>query len=227
MGILSRFSEIIKANINDLLDKAEDPSKMIDQYMRDLTEALAEVKEETAGVMAEEARAKRLVELNEEDIAKYAELAKKALVAGNEGDARALLAKKQQFELKGKSLTESYEAAKTNAQKMRQMHDKLIGDIYTLKERREAIRAKVAVAKTQEKINKFSEASDKAEGAMGAFDRMEEKADKMLDKANAVSELNKASEELSKTVEEKYQADAIDAAVDEELAAMKAELGIK
>ncbi|MBE6465152.1 MAG: PspA/IM30 family protein [Eggerthellaceae bacterium] len=226
MGILSRFSEIIKANVNDLLDKAEDPQKMIDQYMRDLTQALAEVKEETAGVMAEEARAKRLVEVNQEDIDKYTELAKKALAAGNEGDARALLTKKQQFELKGKNLEQAYESAKTSAQKMRQMHDKLIGDIYTLKERREAIRAKVAVAKTQEKVNKFSEASDKAEGAMGAFDRMEEKADKMLDKANAVSDLNAAAAEATQTLEEKYAVEKIDAAVESELAAMKAELGL-
>ena len=52
MGILERFTDIIKANINDLLDRAEDPAKMIDQYLRDLTENLAEVKKETAGVMA-------------------------------------------------------------------------------------------------------------------------------------------------------------------------------
>lgn len=44
MGILDRFTSIIKANVNDLLDKAEDPAKMVDQYLRDLTESLAEVK---------------------------------------------------------------------------------------------------------------------------------------------------------------------------------------
>ena len=53
MGMLDRFTDIIKANVNDLLDRAEDPSKMVDQYLRDLTESLAEVKQETAGVMAE------------------------------------------------------------------------------------------------------------------------------------------------------------------------------
>ena len=56
MGMLDRFADIVKANINDLLDKSEDPAKMIDLYLRDLTENLAEVKQETAGVMAEEAR---------------------------------------------------------------------------------------------------------------------------------------------------------------------------
>lgn len=47
MAILERFADIIKANINDLLDKCEDPAKMIDQYLRELTEDLAEVKKET------------------------------------------------------------------------------------------------------------------------------------------------------------------------------------
>ena len=71
MGMLDRFADIVKANINDLLDKCEDPAKMIDQYLRDLTENLAEVKQETAGVMAEEARTKRIAEENDAEIARY------------------------------------------------------------------------------------------------------------------------------------------------------------
>ena len=97
MGMLDRFADIIKANINDLLDKCEDPAKMIDQYLLDLTEDLAEVKQETAGVMAEETRTKRLVDENAAEVAKYDDLARKALAAGNEGDARTVLAKKQQL----------------------------------------------------------------------------------------------------------------------------------
>ena len=59
MSILSRFKDIMSANINALLDKCEDPAKMIDQYLRQLKEDLAEVKQETAAVMAEEKRTKR------------------------------------------------------------------------------------------------------------------------------------------------------------------------
>lgn len=44
MGILTRFTDIMKSNINALLDKCEDPAKMIDQTLRDLREDLAEVK---------------------------------------------------------------------------------------------------------------------------------------------------------------------------------------
>ena len=59
MGILKRFKDIMSSNINALLDKAEDPEKMIDQYLRDLQEDLRKVKSETATVMAEEQRCKR------------------------------------------------------------------------------------------------------------------------------------------------------------------------
>ena len=57
MGILTRFKDIMSANINALLDKCEDPEKMIDQYMRNLESDLGKVKAETASVMAEETRA--------------------------------------------------------------------------------------------------------------------------------------------------------------------------
>lgn len=225
MGILDRFSTIVKANINALLDKAEDPGKMIDQYLTEMTESLAEVKRETAGVMAEETRTRGKVEANRAEVQKYADLAKKALQAGNEGDARVFIAKKQQLETAGQGLEEAYTVAKANAQKMREMHDKLVGDIEELKRRRETIKAKVAVARTQGKLNEIGAASDKAEDAMSAFQRMEEKADRMLDRETAIAELNAAPKDEAAALEEKYSG-AGPAAVDDELARLKAELGI-
>lgn len=226
MSILERFSDIIKANINDLLDKCENPAKMIDQYMRDLTESLAEVKKETAAVMAEETRTKRMVDANTAEVAKYEDLAKKALLAGNEGDARVFLEKKQELAAAGAKLAATYEAARVNADKMRQMHNKLVDDIETLRSRRESIKAKVAVAKTQDKVNKLTSASDRAESAMGAFDRMEQKAEQMLDRSNAMAELNSKPVSEVETLEQKYAGKANSAEVDAELARLKAEMGL-
>lgn len=226
MGILTRFTDIVSANINALLDKAEDPAKMIDQYLRNLSNDLAEVKKETAGVMAEESRTKRLVDENAKEVAKYTELAKKAVVAGNDGDARVFLTKKQELEAVGAGLQTSYAAAHENAIKMRQMHDKLVKDINTLNGRREMIKAKVAVAKTQERVNKIGASADKMQGSIGAFDRMEAKADKMLSEANAMAELNTAPVDEAQALEDKYASDAADASVEDELAAMKAQLGL-
>ena len=226
MGILSRFGDIIKSNVNDMLDKCEDPAKMVDQYLRNLTENLAEVKKETAGVMAEETRTRRMVEENSAEIAKYGDLARKALQAGNEGDARVFLAKKQQLETKGASLQATYSAARENANKMRQLHDKLVSDIETLNGRREMIKAKVAVAKTQERVNGFASSADKAAGALNAFERMEAKADQMLDRANAMEELNRKPVDEAAALEDKYASASDNASVDAELEKLKREMGL-
>ena len=226
MGILDRFATIVKANINELLDKAEDPAKMVDQYLVDLTESLADVKRETAGVMAEEARTKRAADANTEEVSRMEDLAKKALKAGNEDDARVFLAKKQKLETAGAELQKAADAAKANADKMRQMHDKLVSDIEDLKSRRETIKAKMAVAKTQEKVAGYTSGADKAESAIEAFNRMEEKADRMLDTADAMTELNTEPVDDAEALAQKYAGATDDAAVDDELARLKAEMGL-
>ncbi len=226
MGILSRFADIVSANINALLDKAENPSKMVDQYLRNMTEDLADVKKETAGVMAEESRTRRLVDENNKEVAKYNDLAKKALVAGNEGDARIFLTKKQELESAGAGLQMSAAVAHENAVKMRQMHDKLVRDINSLNARRQAIKAKDSVAKTQERVNQLGASSGKVEGAMGAFERMEDKVNRRLDEANARAELDSKPIDEAMALEEKYKGSDIDESVSDELAALKAQLGI-
>ncbi|WP_294578211.1 PspA/IM30 family protein [uncultured Thomasclavelia sp.] len=224
MGIISRFKDIMSANINALLDKAENPAKMIDEYMRKITEELAEVKKETAGIMAEEKRAKRLLEQNDEQITKYDNLARKALTAGNEDDARVFLKKKQSYVDNGIDLQKSYDIAHDNATKMRQMHDKLTNDVQTLQQRRQVIKAKVAVAKTQDRINKVTSSMDAASGSMKAFERMEEKADRMLDQVNSMAELNEKPVDIADELEAKYSNS--DVAVDEELEKLKKEMGL-
>jgi len=226
MGILTRFKDIISSNLNALLDKAEDPAKMIDQYLRNLSNDLATVKKETAAVMAEESRTRRLVQENEKEVAKFTELAKRALVTGSDDDARVFLAKKHELEDVGAGLQTAAAAAHENALKMRQMHDKLVKDINSLNSRRNTIKAKAAVAKTQERINKIGAAGSGAESAMGAFNRMEDKINQKLDAANARAELDATPFDEAMALEEKYRGVNVDSSVDDELAAMKAQLGL-
>ena len=218
MGIISRFKDIMSANINALLDKCEDPEKMIDQYMRNLQSDLGKVKAETASVMADEQRAKRELDECTAEINKLQAYAEKAVAAGNDDDARQFLAKKQTFQ-------QTYTLAADNAAKMRQMHDKLVNDINELDSRRDTIKAKMKVAKAQQTVNKMTSGMGKAENSLSAFDRMEAKADRMLDEANAMAELNTAGADNSiKDLEDKYKVSA--PAVDDELAAIKAKMGM-
>lgn len=224
MGIISRFGDIMKANINELLDRCEDPAKMVDQTLRDLNENLAQVKKETAAVMAEEKRNERIVNGIKEDIAKYDSAARKALQAGNEDDARVMLTKKGEKEAQLESAQKTYDIAKANADKMQQMHNKLVSDINTLNGKREQIKAQVSMAKAQEKVNKAT-ASMNTTASMEAFSRMEAKAQKMLDSANAEAELNTGSGDEAQDIMNKYSGGG-NGAVDDALAKMKAEMGL-
>ena len=228
MGIISRFKDIMSANINALLDKAEDPAKMIDQYLRDLESDLGKVKAETAAVMAEETRSKRALDECNEEIAKYQKYAEKAVAAGNDSDAKQFLAKKNQLVQQQASLTQTYEVASANAAKMRQMHDKLVKDIADLNARKDSIKAKIAVAKTQEKINKIGSSVAGANNSISAFDRMEAKANNMLDRANAMSELNEsaADSDIENLAAQYDSSSAESPELDDELAALKAQMGM-
>ena len=224
MGILGRFKDIMASNVNAMLDKMEDPSKMVDQMLINMDKDLAEVKVETAGVMAEETRCKRLVDDNNAKAAEYATYAERAVMAGNDADAATLLQKKQDIESAGAGLKTAYEAAHANADKMRQMHDKLVNDINALNSRKDMIKAKESVAVTQERVNKFSMPSAGASGE-AAFHRMEDKVNKRLDTANALADLNSEPIDAAKALEEKYKSGADNSSVQSELAALKARLG--
>ena len=226
MGILSRFKDIMSANINALLDKAEDPEKMIDQCLRNLNSDLGKVKSETAVVMAEEQRAKRELDECQKEIDKMQAYAVKALEAGNEDDARKFLEQKASVSRNLEGLTQTYELAHTNATNMRQMHDKLVSDIGELENRKDMIKGKLAVAKTQETINKMTSSVSSANNSISSFEKFEKMADKKIDEANAMAELNRSTKkDQIEDLEAKYGNSPTATSVDDELAALKASLG--
>ena len=228
-GILSRFKDIMSSNINALLDKVEDPMKMIDQYLRNLESDLGKVKAETAAVMAEETKSKRELDECIDSINKMQTYAEKALLSGNEADARTFLSKKGELNNKLISLQQTYNIAKENSTKMREMHDKLIKDISQLNTRRDELKAKMAVANTQEKLNKVGSSVNGAIGNMSKFDEMEAKINKKLDTANALAELNNSQkEENIEDLIAKYDNETKNTSseIDDELSELKSKLGL-
>ena len=229
VGILSRFKDIMSSNINVLLDKVEDPMKMIDQYLRNLESDLGKVKAETAAVMAEETKSKRELDECTDSINKMQTYAEKALLSGNEADARTFLSKKGELNNKLISLQQTYDIAKENSTKMREMHDKLIKDISQLNTRRDELKAKMAVANTQEKLNKIGSSVNGAIGNMSKFDEMEAKINKKLDTANAMAELNNSKkEENIEDLIAKYDNETKNTSseIDDELSELKSKLGL-
>lgn len=229
-NILTRFKDIMAANVNSLLDKMEDPEKMIDQYLRNMERDLATVKSETAAVMAVESASKRKVEECKLEISKMETYAKKALKAGNESDARLFLQKKETLTTKLQALEKDCEIAVANSSKMGEMHNKLADDIQKLSEKRTEIKTKLKIAKTTEKVNSMTSVSGFS-GNKSSFERMEEKANRMLDEANAKAELNTPKKDEVEDLMKKYDdknsdENKVSSAVDEELEKMKKELGL-
>ena len=218
MNIIERIDKIFKANINAILDKAEDPAKMIDETLRELYEDLAEVKEHTAAVMADEKAALRDKQDCELAIAEADNAARNALASGHEDDARKILEKKQQLNSSLTVLEQRYEMAKANSKKMRDAHDKLV---------KEFIKAKIKTAEAQEKINSMSKGSTvDTSASIEAFERWEAKADKMLDVAMAKAELaDDAGVDTPEDLVKKYSKGST-VEIDAEIAKMKEEMGL-
>lgn len=225
MGILSRFGDIMKSNINALLDKAEDPEKMIDQFLRDASANLAQVRRETASVKAEEKRAKEKVDTAEKKIDEYTELAKRALQTGSREDASVFISKKQQLESDLPEIQRIYEQAKINADHMVQMHNKLVNDIETMKTRKGIAKGKAAAAKARESVNKMGSNSARYGAAVGRMAEMEERIDQRFHTAMAESELLDTPTDPAEDLAAKYRS-GTSVTVDAELAALEAELGL-
>lgn len=226
MGILTRFKDIIDSNINSLLDKAENSEKMIDQYLRKMALDLDQVEKETAAVMAEEKRNERLVEENEKKARKYTELAKRALIAKNDNDAGVFISKKQEIENAGAELKLTYAVAHENSLKMRQMHDKLKKDMNRLKVKKQEIQTKIYQENAINKVNKYAKSNNGIDSTQGNFERIEERVDRRLDVAKARAELNTSPIDEAQELETKYNLSSFNSSVIDEVAALKAQMGL-
>lgn len=226
MGIISRFKDIMSANMNALLDKCEDPEKMIDQYLRDLQEDLGKVKSETAAVIADEKAAKRKLDECDEEIAKMDKYARKAVAAGNDNEARQFLGRKSEMTQERAALEQNYNICVENSAKMREMTKKLESDIQDLRGRQATLKAKLAVAETKKKLNNVGGSGKDAGARLAAFDRMEDKVNRMMDEADAMEELNQQPSDSIDALAAKYEDSETDVAVDDELAKLKAEMGM-
>ena len=95
MSIFDRLSRLLRANVNDMISKAEDPAKIIDQALRDMRSAYADARNEVAGAMAQAAKLEREAGTNSKLAAEYEKKAEEALRGGSEDLAREALRRAQ------------------------------------------------------------------------------------------------------------------------------------
>lgn len=219
---LARIPKILEANLNDLLNKAEDPKKMIDQLLVDYKRDLADVKRDTKEVMADYEIAEKNVKDCLANIAELENAAKNAVKAGDMDAARNLIAQKQKKEELLTDLNNTLEVRKQNANIMKEGYNKLVANIADLEARRDAAKAKLSQAEALEKQSKLNSVGN-TDKVLDSFARYEAEADRRLARANAGIELDGEVSSVDNLLK-KYGGAGNSASVDEELARIQAEL---
>lgn len=220
--ILSRIRNIFNANANAALDKMENPDAMMDQYLRNLNEDYAQVKAETASVMAIVTGIERKIAKCNENINSMDAYSKAAVAAGNEEDAKRFLSEKMVYETELTELQGSLTVAKTNSIKMREMHKELGKNIDQVSAKKSLLKSKLTVAKTQETVNKTLSGFTKANDNVNQFNRLEDRINAQLDTSFALEELSENSDnEDIGTLKNKYSDAAKDAIIEKQLEALK------
>ena len=228
MGILSRFGDIMRANINDLLTGAENKNaeKLLNQYLRDAREDYAQVRNETASVMAEEAAAKRRLDGINDQMTRYERYAQAAVQAGNDADALKFLEAKGQLQPKKTDAEAAYAQAQANSERMRQMTQKLLTDIQEAESKIGELKAKLRIAESKEKMQQLTE---KIGGnALGNFDSLAGSIQKRIDAADAKEALDAelAGDRELDDLEKKYANTDGGPSAQSELEVLKARMGM-
>lgn len=225
MSVLARLNRVVKANLHAILDKFENPDKMIDQSLRELNIALAKLQQEAAFIIDERDHCKRNMDSLESEINDWDARARKALLKGKEDNARIFISKKQAVEIKYKEASILYDAAETNACKVRDMHDSLMLKIHEKEVERRALKITSSLADSQERINKLSSTLN-IDGTFAQFDKYCDKISSRLNQEEIIKELMASPLDEAELLAREYDADVADKKVDTELSRLKKEMNL-
>jgi phage shock protein A len=217
MGLLDRISRLMRANVNDIVSKAEDPEKILEQAVIDMQEDLVQLRQAVAGAIATQKRSEQQYNKSVQDEAAWQQKAQLALTKGDEALAKDALVRKRTY-------TDTATALKGQL-------DSQVGQIEGLKRTLIQLESKISEAKTKKDMLKSRSAAAKAteqlqgavgkignNGSMAAFERMEEKVLQQEARSQAVAELT------GSTLEGKFAQLAADEGVDDELEMMKQQM---
>ncbi|WP_168119705.1 PspA/IM30 family protein [Paenibacillus sp. HB172176] len=216
MSLFKRLRDLTLSNVYSLIEKAEDPVKLTDQYIRDMTEDLQDAEKAVASQIALEKKFKKLYEEQDALLQKRNEQAHIAAQEGNIDLARRVLEDKQAVEKKVVEYKEAFAENQLLANNLRQKLDEMRKQLEDMKNKRETLIARYQAAKTQSEINKTMSSFGSGTAASG-MKRMEEK---ML-QAEAMAEAsNDLASSKGKSLDEEFANLGKNKAVEDELAAL-------
>jgi len=217
MGIFTRFTDIINANINAILDKAEDPEKMVRLIIQEMEETLVEVRTQSAKLIADRKELGRRSERMQADVVQWEHKAEVALSKDREDLARLALKEKSNAELAASSNIDNLEQIEFNLEKLSGDIGQLQQKLLDAKTRQKALILRGKTARSRMGVKKQLHDVD-IEEAMSKFDRYERRID---DLEGEVESYDLGRRSLADEIAELET----DEQIDEELAKLKARLG--
>lgn len=212
MGIFTRFKDIVNSNINSILDKAEDPEKMLRLMITEMEDTVIDLKTSTASRMAEAIRLDKKVMEAEETVKRWRMRAELAVEKGKDDMAREALLEKKNAENEVERIKSSLVALKNTIEEGKK-------EISTLEDKINSSKDKL---ETLQRENKRAQERERETVNLNArFEDLERRINRM----NAYTELNKTKEK--ENVEERFQKMEKDDEVEEEIAQIKKEKGME
>lgn len=219
MGILERISTIVKANIHDLLDSAENPEIMLDQYIRDLESGVNEVREELINSMADEKRLAAKLEERKRHVRTWEEKAEQAIRLGKDEAARSALRAARAYQEEVEATASAWEVQEEKVAELQGQFEQIEKKLATVKSERDALLAEHKATQATEKLTTARTSASKATAAIKGIERMKDRLEREAAVAEAREEMAEMSAEVQ--VAEISQADI---EVEARLAQLKAKI---
>ena len=197
MGILTRIFNLFRATTSDLLDKAEDPEKMIKQMISDLEAQKKKAKEQMTEALALQKRLERDTEKEHQESEKWEQ--KAILAVQNEKDdlAKEALTRKNEHLRRALDFEKQLEMHQNNADSLKESYQTMEDKIDEIKRKQGLISVKQKQAEAQEKIYKTIEGIGDTSGIMETIERAEEKVENLQARAEAYQEISIESDQES------------------------------
>jgi len=189
MGIFQRLKTFISSNVNDMINKAENPEKMLNQLVIDMNEQLIESKKAVAMAIADE---KKLERETQNHLAQAQEWERKAMLAvraGQDDLAKEALLRKQEYENNHVQFKQQWESQKQSVAKLKDSLRDLQTKIEEAQRKKNILVARAKRAEAQQKIQQTMSSVSGNKSSFEAFDRMAQKVDQMEAQADAAKEL--------------------------------------
>ena len=223
MGIFSRMAQLIKSNLNDLISRSEDPEKMLNQVVLEMSNQLIEAKKQVATSIADEKRLAKQLEQEAANAAEWERRAMMALRAGNEELAKEALARKREHDELATTFKEQWTKQKTAVDQLKKALRLLNDKIEEAKRKKNVLIARKKRAEAQKAIQETMSGLRDA-SAFETFDRMSQKIDQIEAEAEAQTEL--AEEATGDGLAQQFSALERTHSADEDLTALKRKMGM-